>query len=945
MIGTTLGHYRVLEKIGAGGMGVVYRAHDEQLDRDVALKVLPPGTLSDEASRKRIRKEALALSKLNHPNIATVHDFGTQEGVDYVVMEYIVGRTLEYQLHGKSLPESEVIRLGMQIAAALEEAGERGIVHRDLKPGNLMVTAKGQLKVLDFGLARPLHTEAGDLTLSFTDLQSATGTMPYMSPEQLREQEVDVRSDIWAAGAVLYEMATGHRAFSETQYPRLVDAILNRAPRRPTELNPEISPGLENIILRALEKEPARRYQSARELLIAQEQLQVSSRSVPGIPRPRIPRRLRDPSKKLLLAAGFLALLLASWLGWRSWVAHTSTRPHPLVLIGEFENRTGEAVFDQTLQELIATALEQSHFVSILPRSRVQDALVRMERLPKTPIDETIGREICQREGLQALVLGSISRLGDRYVLLARAESPSGQNLASVQDVAPGAGQVLAQLDGIVQRLRTGLGESLASVKESSAPLAQVTSSSLEAVRYFTLGKQRLHAGDPRGAVSLMERAIQVDPSFAMAHEYLGVAYQNMSELDRSEDELRVAAQLSNRVTETERLKILGDYNLIIYNFDEACEDFRALVQLQPQDPAPYQGLGICYARKMDMDASLAQTQKGLEMQPRSVSVRYNLSRTYFMKGDKARAIEVAQEILRENPSYADAMRIVGVTYELDGKFGEARRMFEGMIRSGGDGEVVGQSALADLALATGRYREARPHLEAGAVAADKQGDKLAAAREKIVLAELLFSTGSPGQAVQVLSQIQPATADPTLILLLGRAYARLRQLGEAQKMLRMMTELSVKKPYPRLRSLQNALQAEVSLAEGKPAVAVEAAEKADQFSDTTGALETLGRCYEAAARNDEAIRAYERLLARAPELADSEDGPTFHRVVELHYHLGTLYQKTGQTDLARTQLQTFLKAWSEADANLEMRKDAEQRLHNTAHIRSLASGNPTPAT
>src|SRR5437899_6284691 len=253
-------------------------------------------------------------------------------------MEYIVGRTLEYQLHGKSLPESEVIRLGMQIAAALEEAGERGIVHRDLKPGNLMVTAKGQLKVLDFGLARPLHTEAGDLTLSFTDLQSATGTMPYMSPEQLREQEVDVRSDIWAAGAVLYEMATGHRAFSETQYPRLVDA-----PRRPTELNPEISPGLENIILRALEKEPARRYQSARELLIAQEQLQISSRSVPGvprprIPRPRIPRRSPDLSKKLLLAAGFLALLLASWLGWRSCVARTSIPQHPVVWIRVFQN-------------------------------------------------------------------------------------------------------------------------------------------------------------------------------------------------------------------------------------------------------------------------------------------------------------------------------------------------------------------------------------------------------------------------------------------------------------------------------------------------------------------------------------------------------------------------------------------------------------------------------
>ncbi|HMH02297.1 MAG TPA: serine/threonine-protein kinase, partial [Terriglobales bacterium] len=267
MVGQTLSHYRILEQIGAGGMGVVYLAHDERLERDVALKVLPAGTLADEASRKRFRREALTLSKLNHPNIATVFDFDADDDTDFLVTEYITGVTLDAKLAGGALPWKEVVGLGRQLAEGLQAAHAKGIVHRDLKPANLRLTSDGRLKILDFGLAQFVQPE-GNLapTMSLTTSQQITGTLPYMAPEQLRGEPADMRSDIWAAGAVLYEMSTGRRPFPETIGPLLIDSILNRTAEPPSKLNPQIPVGLQNIVMKALEKDPAQRYQSAREL-------------------------------------------------------------------------------------------------------------------------------------------------------------------------------------------------------------------------------------------------------------------------------------------------------------------------------------------------------------------------------------------------------------------------------------------------------------------------------------------------------------------------------------------------------------------------------------------------------------------------------------------------------------------------------------------------------
>jgi serine/threonine protein kinase len=274
LIGKTLSHYQVVEQIGAGGMGIVYRARDEKLERDVALKVLPPGMLADEDARRRFRKEALALGKLNHPNIATVHEFGSEGSTDFIVTEYIAGVTLDARLRGGTLPLKEVVRMGSQLAHGLSAAHEQGIVHRDLKPANLRLTPDGRLKILDFGLAQ-LMSQGGDigLTATWTQSQEVTGTLPYMSPEQLRGEATDVRSDIWSAGAVLYEMATGSRPFPEANGPLLINAILNREPQAPSKSNHQVSVGLENVILKTLDKDPARRYQSVRELGVDLERL------------------------------------------------------------------------------------------------------------------------------------------------------------------------------------------------------------------------------------------------------------------------------------------------------------------------------------------------------------------------------------------------------------------------------------------------------------------------------------------------------------------------------------------------------------------------------------------------------------------------------------------------------------------------------------------------
>jgi tetratricopeptide (TPR) repeat protein len=924
-------------------MGVVYRADDERLDREVAVKVLPPGRLADEATRNRFKQEAQALARLNHPNIATIFDFDCDGTTDFLVMELLSGQTLAYQLLSGPLAAHSVIEFGIQLAEGLAAAHQQGIIHRDLKPGNLAFTADGRVKILDFGVAKLLKSDPTDVTQTMTGGGLVKGTLAYMAPEQLRGESIDARVDIYAAGSVLYEMATAKRPHGQATGPLLVDAILNQPPVPPSSLNRSVTPGLEAVILKALAKDRGLRYQSAQEL--ASHLARLHGTTVPIAARHASRRWFRRMLRPALLAAGVVVLAVASWQASHRLQFRTAGGPRPMLLVGDFENRTGEPVFDNTLREMFTASLEQSHVVQVFPTSRLVDVLQRMGRPATQRIDESTGREICQREGLQGLLVGSIVRLGRTYVLLARTQSPLGSDIITTQGSAASPDDVPARVDEIAETVRRKLGESLQSLKEHSVPLATVSSSSLEAVRYFTLGKQSLYNGDPSQAVLMFTKALELDPNFAVAHEYLGAGYNYLNQYERSVEEIRRAAQLTDRVSEPERLRIMAAYYATLLDFQKECDNYQLLAQLQPLDPAPYVNLGVCKKESYDYAAAVSFTQKALQLVPRS-DVRINLASHLLSKGDTERALQVAQPFSREFANNLWAQTVLGRIYLALGRFEEARETFKGMVPTGPDAEIEAELSLADAALATGRYGEAAQELKAAIQAAERNHNRTAAAKARIALAEILIQRGSPPQASrQLLAQVDLPPHAPGLALLLARTYAWTGQLEPANKSIRDIDALINQHDVPALQALRYLMSAETALVQRKFADAVDAAQKAVAYRNSIFAVETLARCYAAAGKHQQAVAQYQILLARANELLDdtrveSFDEPAYRRAVDAHYRLGVLYKELGRWGDSRRELQTFLNYWAHADAELGIYQDA-QRL-----LRSLpTSGVPTPAT
>jgi tetratricopeptide (TPR) repeat protein len=943
LVGLVLGRYRLQEQLGAGGMGVVYRAHDERLNRDVAVKVLPPGRLVDEATRRRFRHEAQALARLNHPNIATIFDFDSDGTTDFLVMELLTGQTVAYQLLSGPLAPPVVIRFGIEMAEGLAAAHQQDILHRDLKPGNLGLSADGRVKVLDFGIAKLLKADPADATQTQTETGLIKGTLAYMSPEQLRGQAIDLRADIYAAGAVLYEMATGERPHAQARGPLLVDAILNQSLEPPSSVNPSVTPGLDAVILKALAKDRGLRYQTAQELASDLKRLQTAT--VPIAVRHAGRARLRRLLLLALLATGVLALAVASWKASRSLPARAANGPRPMLLVGEFENRTGEPVFDNTLHEMFTASLEQSHVVQVFPTSRLVDVLQRMGRPPTQRVDEGIGREICQREGLQGLLTGSIVRLGRTYVLLARTQSPSGSDIITTQVSAANPDDVPARVDEIAQQVRRKLGESRQSLEEHSLPLATVTSSSLEAVRYFTLAKQSLYDGDPSQAVLLFTKALELDPNFAVAHEYLGAGYHYLNKYELSVEEIRRAAQLTNRVSEPERLRIMAAYYATLLDFGKECDNYQLLAQLKPLDPAPYINLGVCNKERYDYAAAASSTEKALQLVPKS-DVRINLASHLLAKGDNEQAYLIAQSFSREFSNNLWAQTVLGRVYLALGRLQDAQATFGGMMQLGPDAAIAAHLSLADVSLATGRYGDARQELEAAIEAAERDHNRTAEAKARIALAEMLIQKGSPPEAARaLLAQVDLPAHTPSLNFLLARTYASTGHLQPAQTTLRDIDSLINEHDVPALQALRSLMSAEIALAQRRFADAVNAAQKAVAYQNSVLAVETLARCYAAAGQQQQAIDQYRILLTRANELLDdtrveSFDEPAYHRAIDAHYRLGILYRELGRWGDSRTELQTFLDYWAHADADVELYRTA-QRL-----LRALPpSGVPTPAT
>ncbi|MGB2889522.1 MAG: protein kinase, partial [Candidatus Acidiferrales bacterium] len=604
MIGQTLSHYRIVQKIGAGGMGEVYRAHDEQLDRDVALKVLPAGTLADEAARRQFRKEALALAKLNHPNIETVHEFGTQDCVDFLAMELITGSSLSEKLKEGPLPEREIVRLGTQFAEGLAVAHEHGVVHRDLKPGNLMITSEGRLKILDFGLARLVHATADpDMTQSIAqETGTVTGTVPYMSPEQLRGESVDARSDIFSAGAVLYEMATGQRPFPQTQGPQLMGAILHQAPASPRSLNPAISLGLESVILKALEKDRSQRFQSTRELRGTLEGLSASA--APIAEHKRSGRRLIAGAAGALLIVLLVGLMFGLNLGGlRERLLHRGSaennsaslpsapiHPRRSVAVIGFKNLSGrsdEAWLSTALSEMMTTELAAGDQLRTIPGESVAHMKVDISLKDEESYAPATLTIIRRNIGSDYVVLGSYLVLGDAAAGQLRLDlrlqdTTTGLTLAVVSVKGKEA-----DLDDLVNNAGAELRAKLGVSEVTPAEVAGIKGSlpsNRESARYYSEGLMKLRVFDDLAARDLLRKAVALDPKFALAHAFLAGVWGSLGYDQRAQDEARKAYELSTNLSREDRLSIGARYYEAMQNWDKAIETYKALFDFFPDN-------------------------------------------------------------------------------------------------------------------------------------------------------------------------------------------------------------------------------------------------------------------------------------------------------------------------------------------------------------------------
>jgi len=684
MIGQTLGHYRILEKVGAGGMGVVYRAHDEQLERDVAVKVLPPGTLNNDAARKHFKKEALALAKLNHPNIETIYEFNTQDGTDFLVMEYVPGKTLADRLISGTLPEKEAVTLGMQIAAAMEEAHNRGIVHRDLKPRNIALTDRGQAKVLDFGLARLLPQTNDMSSVTLTDTQAGAGTLPYMSPEQLQGEPVDARGDIYTTGAVLYEMTAGRRAFSEDLPSRLIDSILHQPPVPPRALNPRISPELERVILKCLDKDPARRFQTAKELLVDLGRLNGNHSADTTPPSRANSARTKVARFAPYAVAGLLILaILLTGLNVGGLRDRLMFRPPPakvgslaVLPLENLSHDPEQEYFADGMTEALITDIAKIRTLRVISRTSVM-----RYKGTKKPLSQ-IAREL----KVDAIVEGSVQRSGNQVRIDAQLiDARNDRNLwtesyqSDLSDVLSLQGNVARAIAGEIRVQLTS---------EERAGLSSARTVKPDAYEAYLRGLYSLNKRTPsdlQNAIGSFQKAFDLDPTYALAYSGLAEGYTLLSvygeivpraAMPKAKAAAHRALEIDNGLAEAHA--VLADVEWS-YDWDVAAADasFQRALQINPSYATAHQWYALYLSNLGKNEQAIAQINRAQELDPRSLIIQANVGWCYYAAHRYDEAIEQLKKFTESEPNFWLVHSILGQVYLSKGNLPDAIRELE----------------------------------------------------------------------------------------------------------------------------------------------------------------------------------------------------------------------------------------------------------------------------
>jgi len=943
LTGQTLGHYRILEKVGAGGMGEVYRAHDEHLDREVAIKVLAPGTLSDENSRKRFRKEALALSKLNHPNIATIHDFDTQQGVDFLVMEYIRGSSLREKMASKPLTEKEVIHLATQLAEGLLAAHEQGVVHRDLKPGNLRVTEDGRLKILDFGLAKLFDPAGGELraetlTQSVEDAH-LMGTLPYMAPEQVGGEHIDARTDIYGMGVVLYEMATQQLPFREETAARLFASILREPVTAPRAVKPQLSPELERIILKCLEKEPGRRFQSARELAVDLDRCAHPSEGYPAkAAKPPLWQRIVTSVRSHPLASASSSLGVAGvaivlwWLFGARPVLSFS--PRDFLVVSDFDNQTGDPLFDRSLLTALSVSVEQSAHINIVPPSRIADSLRRMGKKPGDKVDEATGRQICVREAIHALLVPAISRAGQQYALSARLINPqTGLSAWSHIEMANGQNEILPALGRLATQVRHGLGESRFAMQKKDRPLPQVTTSSLSALKMYVDGRYLWHKGQYHEAMQVWDSALKEDPDFAMVHVAVGTALYSYIFNDPVEGKRHYerALQLVDRTTERERLYARAMFADSQNHFGDASHLLREYLQEYPDDGGVRFSLAHLLRDNDRCPEAIEQYKEVLRVDPQSAASMVDIATCQAALKNIPEALRYYEQAFQLEPSWGKGGNIASeyaMVLVRAGQEAKARELLTAAKANPDAGRLAVRS-LAYLDLYHGHYKSAKDGFEQALLLDQSTNYALSILRDHCILSLVYEGMGDNRARLRELDaamQLYPSVANKVISgdwLLPG--YARARQVEKAAAVLEAMKKQGDMDNASQA-SLINFSEAEVELQRGNSAHAIQLLLLANQEKRTPQIFDGLARAYEASGDKEQAAQWLKTLNDQPPLGYEAQQGwiTSFVRLARVDVALG-------KKEEARALLSQFLDLWKEADPEIPLLKEAKaeyEKLH-----------------